>query len=108
MNRAIARKPEPAAMEPETDPDVVRQYLEDAAHYPGGRAAGVVRPRTVNEVSGAVRNAASVLPVGARSSLTGGATPAGDLVISTERLTGIRVTGDRVMAGAGVALQTLQ
>ena len=91
-------------MEPETDPDVVRQYLEDAAHYPGGRATGVVRPRTVNEVSGAVRNAAAVLPVGARSSLTGGATPAGDLVISTERLTGIRVTGDRVVAGAGVAL----
>jgi D-lactate dehydrogenase (cytochrome) len=95
-------------VEPETDPDVVRQYLEDAAHYPGGRAAGVVRPRTVNEVSGAVRSAASVLPVGARSSLTGGATPAGDLVISTERLTDIRVTADRVVAGAGVALHTLQ
>lgn len=108
MHRAIARPAAPARVEPETDPDVVRQYLEDAAHYPGGRAAGVVRPRNVHEVAAAVRGAASALPVGARSSLTGGATPAGDLVISTERLTAFRVEGDRVTAGAGVALDTLQ
>ena len=108
MNRAIARSLEPAAIEPETDPDVVRQYLEDAAHYPGGRSVGVVRPHRVAEVAAAVQRAASVLPVGARSSLTGGATPAGDLVISTERLTDLRIAGDRVVVGAGVALQTLQ
>ena len=95
-------------MEAETDPDIVRQYLEDAAHYPGGRATAVIRPRTIDEVAAAVRDAAAVLAVGARSSLTGGATPAGDVVISTERLASMHLSGDAVTAGAGVSLQSLQ
>jgi D-lactate dehydrogenase (cytochrome) len=48
------------------------------------------------------------LPVGAQSSLTGGATPFGEVVLSTERLTGIAMAGDRVRVGAGVPLQALQ
>ena len=34
---------------------MVRRYLEDAAHYPGGHAAGVARPATVDEVPASVR-----------------------------------------------------
>jgi D-lactate dehydrogenase (cytochrome) len=108
VNRAVVQRPGAAAIEPDTDPDVVAQYLEDAAHYPGGRATAVVRPRTVDEVAAAVRQARAVLPVGARSSLTGGATPSDDLVLSTERLTTLGVSGDRVTVGAGVTLHALQ
>jgi D-lactate dehydrogenase (cytochrome) len=108
VNRAVARRPGPAVIERETDPDVVSQYLEDAAHYPGGRATAVIRPKTIDAVAAAVGQCAAVLPVGARSSLTGGATPSGDVVISTERLTALRIHGDRVTVGAGVALATLQ
>ncbi|MEO8679283.1 MAG: FAD-binding oxidoreductase [Vicinamibacterales bacterium] len=92
----------------ETATDIVARYLEDAAHYPGGRALGVMRPRTVEEVAACLRGGHRVLPVGAQSSLTGGATPMGDFVISTERLTHLSVTVDRVRAGAGVPLQVLQ
>lgn len=48
-----------------------------------------------------------VLAVGAQSSLTGGATPLGDVVLSTERLTALQVDGERVRAGAGVTLQAI-
>jgi len=92
------------------------RFLRDAAHYPGGHALGVVRPRTVDEVSGILRQAAArkgppiwhILSVGAQSSLTGGATPLGDVVLSTERLTALHVEGDRVRVGAGVTLQAIQ
>jgi D-lactate dehydrogenase (cytochrome) len=83
-------------------------FLEDAAHYPGGHASGVVRPQSVQEISAVLRSPERVLPVGAQSSLTGGATPFGDLVLSTERLTTLSITGDRARVGAGVPLQTLQ
>ena len=46
--------------------------------------------------------------VGAQSSLTGGATPANDVVVSTELLTGVRMERDRVRVGAGVPLHVVQ
>ena len=49
-----------------------------------------------------------MLAVGAQSSLTGGATPLGDIVLSTDRLNTISIAGDRVRVGAGVPLQALQ
>jgi len=64
-------------------------YLSDAAHFPGGHAAGVAAPANVDEISTIVRSARSVLPIGAQSSLTGGATPMGELVLSTARMTRI-------------------
>lgn len=72
-------------------------------------AAGVAFPRNVNEVAALVANAASVLAVGAQSSLTGGATPRGDLVLSTRALTNTGApVNDRVRVAAGVPLKTLQ
>jgi len=101
-----ARSVPPPALE--TDPDLVNRYLEDAAHYPGGRASAVARPSTIDEMAAAIRAAESVLVVGAQSSLTGGATPVDDVVVSTERLQEVEIRGSHVKAGAGITLETLQ
>jgi D-lactate dehydrogenase (cytochrome) len=107
-NRAVASPPRDASVALETDPELVARYLEDAAHYPGGHAVAVSRPRDVDEVAAVVRAATRVLAVGARSSLTGGATPHGDVVVSSERLTSLALDGASVVAGAGVSLHSLQ
>ena len=75
------------------DPELRDRFREDAAHYPGGGAAGVLRPRTTDDVSSCLRRGGRLLPVGAQSSLTGGATPMNDVVLSTELLTSIRRAG---------------
>jgi D-lactate dehydrogenase (cytochrome) len=98
-----------------TDPDVVAGVLEDASHLPGGHAAGLVRPENEAEVAAALADATRrgqpVLAIGAQSSLTGGAVPVGDLVISTARLDAIGPasagTAPTVRAGAGVRLDRL-
>jgi D-lactate dehydrogenase (cytochrome) len=109
-HRSNAR-PAPAAVPPriEDDPAIISAFLSDAAHVPGGHAVGVTFPRTDSEVAAAVARASRVLPVGAQSSLTGGATPRGDLVLSTRALTTIEPpSGGRVRVGAGVPVANLQ
>ena len=97
-----------AAGEIRSDPDVVRRFLEDAAHFPGGHAAGIAAPGSEGEVAAVLRSAASVLPIGAQSSLTGGATPMGDLLLSTSRLNRIlEIRTDTVRVEAGVTLLDL-
>lgn len=92
-----------------TDPDVLAAVREDAAHYHGGHATAVAMPRSEADVSAIVRAAPRVLPLGAQSSLTGGATPFGDVVLSTARLNAIeRIERTRVRSGPGVPLATLQ
>ena len=93
---------------PAPEDDAISSVLEDAAHYPGGHALGVIRPRTTDEVSACLRSGRRVLPIGAQSSLTGGATPFGDIVLGTDRLNSISLAGDRAHVGAGVPLQSLQ
>lgn len=84
-------------------------FLEDAAHYPGGRAAGVAQPGSDAEVAAVLRRSRRVLPVGAQSSLTGGATPMGEVVVSTRRLDRIvEVAGGEATVQAGVPLAVLQ
>lgn len=83
-------------------------FLEDAAHYPGGHATGVVLPGSIDDVSACLRSATAILPIGAQSSLTGGATPFGGTVLSTSRLDSISIAQDRARVGAGVPLQLLQ
>jgi D-lactate dehydrogenase (cytochrome) len=108
----IRTRPRSSAPPPllETDPDLVARFLSDAAHYPGGHAAGVIRPRSCAEVSAALAGRVPILAVGAQSSLTGGATPAGAVVLSTERLTDLEVDprAGLVRAGAGQTLEGLQ
>jgi D-lactate dehydrogenase (cytochrome) len=85
------------------------RYLSDAAHFPGGHASGIAVPRTTDEVPGIVRSARAILPIGAQSSLTGGATPMGELLLSTERLTRILHVGpDSVTIEAGVSVAAMQ
>ena len=91
------------------DREAVAGFLEDAAHYPGGHAAGVAQPRSDLEVAALVRQARRVLPVGAQSSLTGGATPMGEVVVSTRRLDRIlRVGAGEITVQAGVPLTALR
>lgn len=66
-------------------------------------------PRTEADVAALVAAVDRVLPVGAQSSLTGGATPRGEVVLSTRALTGITLHADHtVHVGAGVPLAVLQ
>jgi D-lactate dehydrogenase (cytochrome) len=91
------------------DEAVVSSFLSDAAHVPGGFAAGVTFPRNEAEVASLVAHATRVLPIGAQSSLTGGATPRGEVVLSTRALSTISSpAGDCVRVGAGVPLKELQ
>jgi len=92
-----------------SDPDLLQSFLSDAAHVPGGTAEGIVFPRDVTEVAAIVQVSKRILPVGAQSSLTGGATPRGDVVLSTRALSDIaEPAGDTVRVGAGVPLSDLQ
>lgn len=93
---------------PLTSPGDVAGYLEDAAHTPGGHTPAVLLPRSEGEVAEAVRSATTILPVGAQSSLTGGATPFGATVLSLARMDAMgAIQGDRIRAEAGVSLLAL-
>ena len=62
-------------------------------------------PATEAEVAALLQGPDRILPIGAQSSLTGGATPMGEVVLSTGRLNGIGSIGaDSVRVGAGVTL----
>src|SRR5262245_8297357 len=105
-----ARPPSGVAIVPAIgrDADVLAAHLEDAAHFPGGFASGIASPSTEGEVGALMRAAATVLPIGAQSSLTGGATPRGEVLLSTSRLNRIVAIGDDfVRAEAGVTLVEL-
>ena len=83
------------------------KYLSDAAHFPGGHAAAIVVPRETGEIPAIVRGARTLLVVGAQSSLTGGATPMGEVLLSTENLHRVLDVGPgsvRVEAGVPVCV----
>jgi D-lactate dehydrogenase (cytochrome) len=85
------------------------KYLSDAAHFPGGHAEAIVIPRHIGEVPAIVRGARALLAIGAQSSLTGGATPMGEVVLSTEKLNRILEIGpDFVRVEAGVPVSVMQ
>src|SRR5687767_1236066 len=107
-HRISARPPAAIPIVPATDQALIARFLEDAAHYPGGHAAAVLRPRSIEELSACLREPRRTLAVGAQSSLTGGATPQGDVVIATELLHSTQIRADRIQVGAGVTLQSMQ
>jgi D-lactate dehydrogenase (cytochrome) len=92
------------------DPTDVAGVSHDASHFPGGFAAQVAYPRSEADVAHVLTAHAAVLPVGAQSSVTGGGTPLGDVVLSTSRMMGIALTpgSDAVRVEAGVSLAALQ
>jgi D-lactate dehydrogenase (cytochrome) len=112
MHRIRTRPPRGQAGDPlpiDTDPPALDAVAEDAAHFPGGRARAVARPRSEADVSAILRAAPRVLPIGAQSSLTGGATPLDDLVLTTARLDAVLgLERDRVRVQSGVPLAAMQ
>lgn len=91
------------------DLETIGGFLEDAAHFSGGHAAGIAFPRTEAEVAALLRAHERVLPIGAQSSLTGGATPFGEVLVSTARMNRILDVGSgRATAEAGVPLSALE
>jgi D-lactate dehydrogenase (cytochrome) len=69
---------------------------------------GLIVASSEADVATAVGCARSILPIGAQSSLTGGATPMGETVLSTSRLNCIgQIGADRVRVQAGVTLAAL-
>ncbi len=111
------RAPSVPVPEPVTDPAILEAYLDDASGNPPGRAAGLLRPSSADEAAAWLRATAEagtpVLPQAARSSLTGGAVPSGEVVVSVEKLGWIGAvsasgTEARVRVGAGVRLDELQ
>jgi D-lactate dehydrogenase (cytochrome) len=109
--RVSTRPPRPPIALPPvtTDTDTLQSFLEDAAHYHGGHASGVSFPRTEGDVAALLASCARVLPIGAQSSLTGGATPMGEVVLSTTRMAAIGPIGrDTVRVQPGVVLSSLQ
>jgi D-lactate dehydrogenase (cytochrome) len=110
MRRITARPPRGSGKAIlETDPSIVEGFTHDAAHFPGGHAHGVARPSSEAEVASLLTSHTPILIAGAQSSLTGGATPHGGVVISMQRFTRIERAGaDHVSAGAGVPLLLLQ
>ena len=109
-SRLWARRPRPAGVPPiEHDPAILASFLSDAAHVPGGSSPGIVFPHDEAEVAAIVAASDRVLAIGAQSSLTGGATPRGEVLVSTRALSAIGVPADGcVHVGAGVPLAVLQ
>src|SRR5690242_12120747 len=90
------------------DPDVLAGFLEDAAHFPGGYADGLVAATCEADVANLLRGPLPVLAIGAQSSLTGGATPMGEVLLTTSRLNRIfKINNDSVHLEAGVTLTDL-
>ena len=111
-HRIRARPPHAGAQTPVemvTATDLVAGFLEDAAHYSGGHASAVAVPRDEAQLASVVRDAAAVLPVGAQSSLTGGATPRGEVVLSLSKLSNIaEPSPSHITVQPGVTLTSLR
>ncbi len=83
-------------------------YLSDASYLPNGFALGVVRPHSESGVAQVLLTHSSVLPIGAQSSVTGGATPFGEVILSMQHFSEMTLENDTVCVGAGVSLRVLQ
>ena len=90
------------------DPDLLAAHLEDASQIAGAHADGVAHPKSEADIAALLRAHSRVLVVGAQSSVTGGATPFGEVVVSTARLNRIiRLDARRATVQAGLPLATL-
>lgn len=93
----------------ERDGELVAGYLQDAARYPGGHSDEVCFPTSEVDVAALLAGRRPLLVVGAQSSLTGGATPHGEIVVSTARMNAMQDwTPTSVRCGPGVVLRDLE
>jgi len=109
LHRATTRAPRGERAEGvlTRDPEALERVSRDAAHQQGTPTA-LATPRSEADIADLLASGARLMPVGAQSSLTGGATPHGDTVLSLARFDHVRVHADSVTVGAGVSLQALQ
>lgn len=101
-----------------TDPKVILPYLKDASNLSGGYAHEVVFPEDEKEVAQVLNDACStrtpVTVAGNGTGLVGARVPFGGIVLSTEKLGGLRhihqATGDSgsVITGPAITLRALQ
>lgn len=83
--------------------------VRDASGYPNGWTVGVAYPQTEADVVALLHGQRTILPIGAQSSVTGGATPFGEALLSTAHMGGMRtIDHERVRIQAGVTLADLQ
>jgi len=108
--RIVARPPRGELRSPRRlEGDELATRLMDAARTPGGHSPALLLPRTEAEVAWALRNAPALLPIGAQSSLTGGATPFGEWLLATSGFDRLEMLPDRrARVGAGVSLLQLE
>ena len=109
-SRIRTRRPRGEVRSPRVhrDPDDLAAMLQDASRFPGGHSPALYLPRSEGEVSWVLKEAVSVLAVGAQSSLTGGGTPFGESLLATRDLDRIEIrSGGLVRVGAGVPLVVL-
>ena len=95
-----------------SDPEVLRGYLTDASNVPG-RADGLVRPRSAEEVAAVVahcqRREIPLTVTASRTSTTAAAVPEGGWLLSMEHLNRILEVGaDTATAEGGVRLGEFQ
>jgi D-lactate dehydrogenase (cytochrome) len=84
-------------------------FLEDSSRLPGGHAAGVLFPRGTQDVVDIVTAHSAILPIGAQSSLTGGATPMGELILAMSKMARILEIGPgRITVEPGVTVAAMQ
>jgi D-lactate dehydrogenase (cytochrome) len=99
----------PETIEIITDTDQLDAVEHDAANYPGGKAFALAKPRNEAGIAAILRRYTKILPIGAQSSVTGGATPDGELLPSLARHDRILESGSEyVRVQAGLALRTLK
>jgi D-lactate dehydrogenase (cytochrome) len=99
----------PDTIEIITDRDQLEAVEHDASNYPGGKALALAKPQNEAEVAAILQRYAKILPVGAQSSVTGGATPNGEVVLSLARQDRILKSGSEyIRAQAGLSLRTLR
>ncbi|HRF46720.1 MAG TPA: FAD-binding oxidoreductase [Anaerolineales bacterium] len=92
-----------------TNPEALAGVRFDAAHFPNGHTPALAIASNAAEVAWVLQSHSTVLPIGSQSSLTGGATPRGEVVLALRDLRGItRIAPDRWRVGAGVTLAELQ
>jgi FAD/FMN-containing dehydrogenase len=98
------------------DPDVTARYVRDWTGRFHGEALAVVRPADTGAVAEVVRACGAagvaVVPQGGNTGLVAGSVPArGEVVLSTERLSGVEavdVAAGQVTASAGATLAAVQ
>ncbi|MGZ8846506.1 MAG: FAD-binding oxidoreductase [Pyrinomonadaceae bacterium] len=92
--------------------DEIQDYLSDASYVKGGHAGRVTFPESAEEVATILRQAnqdqTPVTVSGAGTGTVGGRVPFGGIVLATDKLKRMTITGKRCVAEAGVRLLDLQ